>query len=392
MPARSSGIAPTDERSIEALQRRQRAGDLRALTAEAFRALVQRQGLEQAYQQTDVVCAADTLLSDQGSLQLSLGPCDPPIRLRELQLAGVPAQVGGSGSEVLLPLGGGLSDPNRRSGAQVLAELLDGQALPLNGSGEPTQLQPRLELSGTASLQEFGVARLLLHRAIVENGIVALNGGEGLLRTPHGPLLGPFVSALYTCGGAGSIGLTMPGLSQLGPGSAVLVGGGLGWVMGAGSGHNPAPRRQASGHACAPGAAAAVAIDLEALDAAFVRCCFVEGHGAALLVSLAAPVLLLNRALAAQAAADADALVAPVLDLAIPRRVKPQLAAASYGQLTSGQLQLQGHTVRCAPAHSPRLAAAAAEQLRQALLAGRFPLQGPVCPLPSRPALRPFDP
>ncbi|MEB3277221.1 MAG: homocysteine biosynthesis protein [Cyanobacteriota bacterium] len=384
--------AAAAERSIEALQRRQRQGDLRVLTAAGFRALVRQQGLAQAYQQTDVVCAADALLTDQGSVQLSLGPCDPPIRLRELQLGGVAAQVAGSGGELLLPLGGGLSDPSRRSGAQVLAELLAGQALALSASGEPTQLQPRLELSGTASLQDFGVARLLLHRAIVENGIVALNSGPGLLRTPHGPLLGPMVSALYTCGGAGSIGLTMPGLAQLGPGSAVLVGGGLGWVTGAGSGHNPAPRRQPGGHACAPGAAAAVAIDLAALDAAALRPCFLEGHGAAVLVAIAAPVLLLNLELAAQAAADDEALTAPVLDLAIPRRVKPQLATVSYAQLTAGRLQLQGHTIRCAPAHSPRWAATAAEQLQDAVLSGRFPLQGPVCPLPQQSALRPFDP
>lgn len=392
MPARRHPSAPLATRSVEALQRRQRDGDLRVLCAADFRALVHQEGLEAAYAQTDVVAAADTLFTDQGTLWLSLGPCDPPIRLRELQLSGVAAQVGGSGSDLLLPIGGGLGDPNRRSGAQVLADLLAGQPLALQGMGEPTALQPRLELSGTLRFGDCGVARLLLHRAIVENGFVAVTSADGLLRTSHGPLLGPLVSGLYTGSGAGSIGMTMPGLAQLGPGSPVLVGGGLGWVLGAGSGHNPSARRQASGHACVPGATAAVAVDVEALDASVVRACFLEGHGAALLLPVAAPVLLLSPAIAAQAAAEADALQAPVLDLAIPRRVKPQLGSVSYAELALGQLRIGTHALRCAPAHSPRIAAAAAQQLCEALRTGRFPLHAPLRPLPSQSSLRPFDP
>ncbi|MEB3172553.1 MAG: homocysteine biosynthesis protein [Cyanobacteriota bacterium] len=392
MSVRGTGAPIAGQRSLEALQQKQRGGDLQVRLASDFRVLVEQGGLEAAYQQTDVVVAADAVLTDQGALQLTLGPCDPPIRLRELQLGGVAAQVAGSGGELLLPLGGALGDPNRRSGAQVLGDLLTGAALSLQGLGDPTALQPRQELSGEACLADFGVARLLLHRAICENGIVAVNTAEGQLRTPYGPLLGPLVSGLYSCGGAGSIGMTMPALHQLGPGSAVLVGGAVGWVLGAGSGHNPAARRQDSGHACVPAACAAVAVDLAQLDPQVVRPCYLEGHGAALLLPVAAPVLLLNQAIAAQAAAGDGALQAPVLDLAVPRRVKPQLGALSYAQLQGGRVTVQGRTLRCAPAHSPRLAEAAAESLREALLQNRFPLQLPAQPLPSTPALRPFDP
>ncbi|MBM5828185.1 MAG: hypothetical protein FJ050_09090 [Cyanobacteria bacterium M_surface_7_m2_040] len=392
MSARRPGPQVSEQRSLQQLQQKQSAGDLQVRTAAAFRDLVQIQGLDAAYQQTDVVAAADTVLSDQGCVLLTLGPCDPPIRFKEVQLGGVAAQVAGSGGELVLPLGGALGDPARRSGAQVLAELLAGQPLPLQGLGEPTALQPRQELSGEARLGDFGVARLLLHRAICENGIVAVNSADGLLRSSYGPLLGPLVSGLYSCAGAGSIGLTMPELSQLGAGSPVLVGGGVGWVLGAGSGHHPGARRQASGHACVPAACAAVMVDLQQLRPEVVRACYLEGHGAALLLPVAAPVLLLSRAAAEQAAAGNDALQAPVLDLAVPRRVKPQLGSLSYAQLHSGVARVQERTLRCAPAHSPRLAEAAAEQLRTALLENRFPLQLPLHPLPSTPALRPFDP
>ncbi len=387
-PSRSVLTAPRDP--VE-LQRRQAAGDLRVLTAAAYRDLVNSAGLEQAYSRTDVVVASETVLSDQGLLQLSLGPADPPIRLRELQLGGVAAQVGSAAADLVLPLGGGLQDPGRRSGAQVLSELLAGCDLSLSALGDPTPLQPRPELSGRVRLADLGVARLLLHRAVVENGIVAVSSGEGLLRTHLGPVLGPMASALYSSTGSGSIGLTMPALAQLGPGSPLLVGGAMGWVVGAGSGHHPAVRRQSSGHACAPGAVAAVAVDLEDVDAAALRSCYLEGHGAALLVALAAPVLLLDLTVAAQAATGPEDLQVPVLDLAIPRRVKPQLASVSYGQLLTGALQLAGQRVRCAPAHSPRLAEEAALRLMDLLCNGRFPLQLPWRPLSARPTLVPLD-
>ena len=232
---------------------------------------------------------------------------------------------------------------------------------------------------------------MLLHRAISENGVVAVNRAEGPCPSPYGTLLGKAANALYNCGGAGSIGLTMPGLSLLGPGSPVLVGGCLGCVVWAGSGHQPGCKRQASGHARTPGAAAAVSVDLHALRPEWVRPCFFEGHGSALLVAVAAPVPLVNARVALQAATSPEQLEVPVLDLSVPRRVKPRLASVTYAELLSGEISLKGQPVACAPSHSPRLAAAIAEALVEALCCGEFPLRLPAAALSSRASLLPIE-
>ncbi|MFO7629911.1 MAG: homocysteine biosynthesis protein [Prochlorococcaceae cyanobacterium] len=383
--------SPLPRRSEAELVQRQASGSLRVRSAAAYRAMVQQEGLAAAYGATDVVVAADAQFSDQASLVLALGPSDPPIRIRRFRLGGVEG-LGGSGStDLVLPIGGGLGDPARQGGAQVLAQLLAGESLPFSASGEATALQPRRDLDTRITLAQIGSGRLLLHRAIVENGIVALNSAEGLVRSACGPLLGPWGNALYTCGGAGSIGLTMPKLALLGPGSAVLVAGAIGWVVGAGSGHQPQPRRQPSGHARSPGAAAAVSVDLHQLDSRWIRPCFFEGQGSALLVAIAAPVPLLNGSLARQAAADHDALEAPLLDLSIPRRVKPGFGGVSYGALRSGVISVGGRRLRCAPAHSPQLAASLAEELCERLRQGSFPLRLPLQPLSERAALIPLE-
>ena len=369
------------------LRQRQERGQLTVRAAAEFRELVEKAGLEEAYALTDVVVAADACFTDQASLHLSLGPTDPPIRLRSAQLAGVSVGCGHGSTDFLLPMGGGLAEPARHGGAQVLGALLAGASVPLSALGDGTALHPRRELHTELSLERIAAGRLLLHRGISENGVVATSSAEGLTASPYGPLLGPFTNGLYSCSGAGSIGLTMPGLSLLGPGSPVLVGGAIGWVVGSGNGHNPKVKRQSSGHALSPGCAAALSVDLHDLQAQWVRPCFFEGHGSGLLVAIAAPVPLINESVARQAATGNNDLEAPVLDLAIPRRLKPSHGTARYSDLLAGKLQVKGRPMDCAPSHSPRLAAAIGQELITRLASGHFPLSLPLQPLNPRPTL-----
>jgi hypothetical protein len=104
-------------------------------------------------------------------------------------------------------------------------------------------------------------------------------------------------------------------------------------------------------------------------------------------VAIAAPVPLINESVARQAATGNDDLEAPVLDLAIPRRLKPSLGTARYSDLLAGELQIKGRPMGCAPAHSPRLAAAIGQELITRLSRGNFPLSLPLQPLNPRPTL-----
>ena len=80
-----------------------------------------------------------------------------------------------------------------------------------------------------------------------------------------------------------------------------------------------------------------------------------------------------------------------MLDFAIPRRIKPSFGSISYAQLKQGSLPLTGRQLRCAPAHSPRLAGSIAAELCNQLRSGQFPLRLPVLPLSQRPALVPLE-
>ena len=395
MPSATARLPPPPPRlpgrSEAELRRRQSRGQLRVRTAAAFRRLVASEGLAEAYAVTDVVVAANAEFSDQASLHLSLGPSDPPIRLRDPELDGVAAMALGSGGELVLPISSAPNVPERRGGAQVLERLLAGQLLGFRAGGEATELQPRQALQTELNLERIGAGRLVLGRGIVENGLVAVSTAPGLLRSPLGPLLGPLGNGLVSCSGADSIGLAMPGLGLLGPGSPVLVAGGLGWVLGCGSAHQPKPQRQASGHARGPGAVAALSVDLHDLDPRWLRACFFEGHGSALLVAVAAPIPLIDTTVAQAAALSDRQLELPVLDLSVPRRIKPNLGWVSHEAARSGSITVQDQQVATAPAHSPRLAAELAEELILRLEQDRFPLRLPLRPLTERSALVPLE-
>jgi uncharacterized protein (DUF39 family) len=100
---------------------------------------------------------------------------------------------------------------------------------------------------------------------------------------------------------------------------------------------------------------------------------------------------LLDLAAARQAACGNEQLQAPVLDYGIPRRVRPSLGSVSYSQLLSGKLSFGDQRIRCAPAHSPRLAAEIGAELCERLQAGLFPIRLPLVGLPQRPALLPLE-
>ncbi len=374
---------------MEQLQQRQAAGDLRVRTSAQFRADVAMVGLQRAFAGTDVLAAGGCSISTQASLAIGLGPCDPPIRIRRAELAGVRLQCHGSNNSLTMPLGGG--DRPDRSGAAAFHGLLKGASVPFVASGQRQPQFPRQELVTQLDLASLGMTRLLLPRAISENGIVAVNSSEMRIWSFHGPLLERLGNAVFTAPGGRSIGLSSPRLHCLGVGSPVFVAGAVGVVVGVGIGHQPHCKRLPSGHALAPGATAAVSADAEHIKPAWLRPCWFGELGAGVMVALAAPVPLLTIKAAAAAGLGDHQLQAPVLDFSIPRRVRPGFGCVSYKDLLGGQITMKGQIISTASATSLRLTDDIMATLAEKLRDGSFPLVAPFQPLPEKPTLTPVN-
>ena len=83
--------------------------------------------------------------------------------------------------------------------------------------------------------------------------------------------------------------------------------------------------------------------------------------------------------------------MAPVVDFAIPRRVRPTFGLVNYAQLKSGKITIDGRSVRTAPLTSIYFGTRIAEELKTWVEKGTFLLTEAVAPLPMNRAFLPQD-
>jgi uncharacterized protein (DUF39 family) len=109
------------------------------------------------------------------------------------------------------------------------------------------------------------------------------------------------------------------------------------------------------------------------------------------MLGIGVPIPILNQTVLQHCAVKDEALVAPVVDFSIPRRVRPTFGLVSYRQLKSGRISINGTPVRTAPLASLYLSRQIAAELKTWIETGRFELTEPVAPLPPDRSFIPQD-
>ncbi|HEY9735141.1 MAG TPA: homocysteine biosynthesis protein [Trichocoleus sp.] len=371
-------------------------------TAEAFKARAAETGLEQAAKAVDVVVTGTFEPMESSGAILNLGHTDPPIKIRECYLDGVLAYAGFGAVDLYL----GASQPTaaervgestdsedirEHGGGHVIADLVAGKSVHLKAIGQATDCYPRASLETTITRDTINQFYLFNPRSLYQNFIVGVNGGERPLFTYLGPLQPRLGNAVYSNPGALSPLLNDPDLQVIGIGSRIFLGGGIGYIAWEGTQHFPLQKRLPNRTPIGPAATVALIGDAKQMQSRWVRGCYFKSYGPSLMLGVGVPIPLLNVEIARGCAILDQDLVAPVVDFSIPRRVRPTFGLVSYAQLKSGQITIDGRTVRTAPLASVFLARQVAEALKQQIDAGIFELSQPVAPLPRDRAFLPQD-
>ncbi|MBC8123850.1 MAG: homocysteine biosynthesis protein, partial [Gemmatimonadaceae bacterium] len=266
-------------------------------------------------------------------------------------------------------------------GGHVIADLVAGKSVRLRALGHPNDCYPRREFETVITKDTVNQCYLYNPRNVYQNFIVGVNGGERPLYTYLGTLQPRLGNAVYASTGALSPLLNDPLLASVGIGTRLFLGGGVGYVAWEGTQHFPLQKRLPNGTPIGPSATLALIGDLKTMDPRWVRGCRFHKYGPSLMLGVGIALAVLSETVVAGAAVQDSELVAPVIDFAIPRRVRPTFGLVSYAQLKSGQITIQGQRVRTAPLASMYLAGQVAEELKGWILAGRFLLSEPVAPL-----------
>ena len=375
-------------------------------TTEELKMKVQEIGVSQAFKQVDAITTGTFEPMESSGAIINLGHTDPPIKIRQCWLDGVPAYAGFGavdlylGATAIVDYAGSSETGDSSSGGayvlekgggHVIEDLIADKPVNLRAIGQVTDCYPRASLETTIARDKINQFYLFNPRNLYQNFIVGVNGGDRPLFTYLGPLQPRLGNAVYSNPGAISPLLNDPDLQLIGIGSRIFLGGGIGYIAWEGTQHFPRQKRLPNRTPIGPAATLALIGDAKQMDPRWVRGCYFKNYGPSLMLGVGIALPVLREEVVLQCSVQDKDIVAPVVDFAIPRRVRPTFGLVTYQQLKSGRITIDGKTVRVAPLASIFLSRQVAQELKEWIEAGKFTFTEPVTPIPSDRAFLPQD-
>jgi uncharacterized protein (DUF39 family) len=363
------------------------------VTAEELVELVKDVGVAAATAKVDVITTGTFGPMCSSGALFNFWHTKPKIRASRVWLNGVETHAGLAAVDCYLgatQLADG--DPANRpypgrfeyGGGHVITDLLAGKPVTLRAESYGTDCYPRKEYSQEYKLADFRDAWLLNPRNAYQNYNVAVNTTGKTIYTYMGMLKPRLANANYCSAGQLSPLLVDPLYRTIGLGTRIFLGGGVGWVIGAGTQHSPDVLRTEDGAPMEGAGTLAVRGDLKQMKAEWVRGVSMLGYGVSLSVGLGVPIPALDEDIVRRAALGDAKLWAPVVDYGVdyPNAVNRVLARVTYAQLKSGEIEVEGKKIPTAPLSSYPAARQIAGSLKEWIQAGWFTLGEPQDRLP----------
>ena len=260
------------------------------------------------------------------------------------------------------------------AGAHVIEDLLLGKPVVLRAVSYGTDCYPRKELLTEITLADLNQATMSNPRNAYQRYNAASNSGTRALHTYMGKLLPGCGNVNFS--GAGELSPLMndPGLETIGIGTRIFLGGGIGYITGSGTQHNPG----------AQFATLMVQGDLKQMSAEFLKAALFHGYGSSMYIGIGIPIPILHAGIARNTAIRDRAIETSVMDYSVPSRIRPVLGRFNYEQLKSGSVRIAGREAAAAPLASFSKARRVALVLKQWIEQGSFTLSKPAAKIPAQ--------
>ncbi len=380
-------------KTIREINERIRKGQAVVLTAKEMTEAVKTMGKVKAAKEVDVVTTGTFSPMCSSGLLFNFGQLEPPtIKASKVWLNDVPAYGGLAAVDAYLgatepaeddPLNKVYPGRFKYGGGHVIEDLLAGKKVILRASGYGTDCYPRKNLKREMALADFRSAVLLNPRNGYQNYNCAVNFGNKIIYTYMGPLKPRCANANYATSGELSPLFNDPYFRTIGLGTKIFLGGGVGWVLGAGTQHNPRPQRTERGVPLTPSGTLMVKGDLKGMQAKYLRGVSFLGYGCSLSVGLGIPIPVLDEQIAWHTGVSDEDILVPIVDYShdYPQGLPSKYGHASYAQLRSGEIRVQERTVPTVPLTSHTMSLEIAETLKQWILKREFTLGEPQEPI-----------
>ena len=383
-------------KTIEEINEKIKKGKAVVFTAEEIIEYAREKGLKNAAQEVDVVTTGTFGPMCSSGAYFNVGHTKPRMKLGggKTYLNDVPVYVGFAAVDFFLGATAMPEDDPRNKifpgkfsygGAYVIEELVAGKDVRLTATAYGTDCYPRKSLETYVSLKDMNEAMLFNIRNAYQNYNVAVNLSDKVIYTYMGVLQPKMKNANYCSAGQLSPLLNDPLYKTIGIGSRIFLGGGVGYVVGNGTQHNPGVKRTEAGVPKTPGGTLSVTGDLKMMSPRWLRGTSFTGYGVTLTVGIGVPIPILDEEILRYAAVRDEEICAQVVDYseAYPQCIPGSLGEVNYSQLKSGKITVQGKEIPTAGLSSYHRAKEIAQILKEWIESGKFLLTKPVEPLPS---------
>lgn len=387
-------VKAKNEKTIAEINERIKKGKAVVLTAEEMVETVRRLGKTKAAKEVDVVTTGTFSPMCSSGLLFNFGQEPPLMRASQVWLNNVPCYGGLAAVDAFL----GATEPSADDplnkvypgrfaygGGHVIEDLLRGKPVRLRAKSYVTDCYPRKELEKDVTLASLPYAQLLNPRNCYQNYNCAVNMSGRTIYTYMGPLKPGCRNANYATSGQLSPLFNDPYLRTIGLGTRIFMGGGIGYVIGAGTQHNPKPQRNERGIPLSAAGTLMLKGDLKGMDARYVRGLSLVGYGCSLNMGVGIPIPILDEDMAwFTGVSDAD-IQMPIKDYGYdyPTGVQRVIGHATFEELKSGSIIVNERQAQTVPLTSYTMSLEIADTLKRWIQEGKFLLSEPQDKIPS---------
>ncbi|MGB9627557.1 MAG: homocysteine biosynthesis protein, partial [Thermodesulfobacteriota bacterium] len=345
-------------KTIDEINEKIKRGKAVVLTAEEIIDYAREKGIKRSAQEVDVVTTGTFGPMCSSGAYFNVGHTKPRIKLGggRVYLNEVPVYAGFAAVDFFLGATALPEDDPRNKifpgkfsygGAYVIEELVAGKDVRLTATAYGTDCYPRKTLETYISLKDMNEAVLFNIRNAYQNYNVAVNLSDRVIYTYMGVLQPHMGNATYCSAGQLSPLLNDPYYKTIGMGTRIFLGGGIGYVVGNGTQHNPGVKRGENGVPRAPGGTLSVTGDLKMMSPKWLRGTSYTGYGVTLTVGIGVPIPILDEEVLQYTTVRDEDIWTQVVDYseAYPQFNLGSLGEVNYRQLKSGKIMVQGKEV-----------------------------------------------
>jgi len=369
-------------RSYEEINEKIRRGDVVVLTADEYAKLADEKGWEKASREVDVVTTGTFGAMCSSGAFLNFGHTEPPMKMYRCWLNDVPAYKGLAAVDAYIGATA-MSEtrPFEYGGGHVIEDLVAGREVELRAEAYGTDCYPRRYLETSITIYDLNQAILVNPRNAYQRYNAATNSTDRILYTYMGTLLPYYGNVTFSGSGVLSPLYKDLYLETIGIGTRIFLGGGIGYIIGEGTQHNPSIGMSTL----------MVKGDLKKMSSRYLRGASIYRYGTTLYVGIGIAIPLINERVARTAALRDEDIYTDILDYGIPSRNRPSIRRVSYAELKSGRVVINDRSVKVSPLSSIRMALEIAGIVKRWIEEGIFYLSRPIELLPNDTIFKPLE-